>query len=175
MKKIIAFAGSTSRTSINKQLVTYAAQLVSNAEYEILDMNDYSMPLFSVDEEKKGYPDATDRLKAKFLSADGFIVSLAEHNGSFASAYKNTIDWLSRVERKMFHDKPMLLMATSPGGRGGMLVLENAKTYYPRLGAQVVADFSLPSFNENFVDGNVVDKELNAQLAQKVQMLENHL
>ena len=40
MKKIIAFGGSTSQTSINKQLATYAAHLFSNAEVEVLDLND---------------------------------------------------------------------------------------------------------------------------------------
>ena len=52
MKKIIAFAGSSSRNSINKQLATYAANLFQNVEVEILDLNDYEMPVFSVDKEK---------------------------------------------------------------------------------------------------------------------------
>ena len=37
MKKIIAFGGSSSRNSINKQLATYTANLFQNAEVEILD------------------------------------------------------------------------------------------------------------------------------------------
>ena len=173
--KIIAFAGSTSSTSITKQLATYASELLKNATYEVLDMNDYQMPLYSIDAEKDGFPDAVDQLNAKFKSADGFIVSLAEHNGSYAAAYKNTIDWLSRVERNMFNDKPMLLMATSPGGRGGAGVLGAAKLYYPHAGAKIVADFSLPKFYDNFVDGKLTNEELNAALTEKVQVLENSL
>ena len=46
MRKIIAFAGSSSKTSINKQLVTYAANLFENASVEVLDLNDYEMPYF---------------------------------------------------------------------------------------------------------------------------------
>ena len=41
-------------------------------------------------------------------------------------------------------------MATSPGGRGGATVLEIAKNAFPRYGANVLATFSLPSFNDNF-------------------------
>ena len=51
--KIIAFAGSNSHNSINKKLATYAACLFENAELEVLDLNDYEMPLFSVDIEAK--------------------------------------------------------------------------------------------------------------------------
>ena len=147
MKKIIAFAGSTSSTSINKQLVTYTSSLLNNLEVEILDMNDYKTLLYSTDEEQNGFPENMIELSKKLSSYDGFIISLAEHNGSYASAYKNTIDWLSRIERKVFYDKPMLLMAASPGGRGGASVLEAAKTYYPHLGAQIVSTFSLPGFS----------------------------
>jgi len=49
--KLLAFAGSSSKHSINKQLATYAASLFTNVETEILDLNDYELPLFSVDRE----------------------------------------------------------------------------------------------------------------------------
>lgn len=51
--KIIAFAASSSRNSINKQLVTYAASLYAGAEVEVLDLNQYELPLFSVDKEQE--------------------------------------------------------------------------------------------------------------------------
>ena len=50
--KIVAFAGSSSKESINKKLVTYVAEQFPNVEKEILDLNDYEMPIFSVDREK---------------------------------------------------------------------------------------------------------------------------
>ena len=52
-KKIIAFGGSSSKNSINKQLATYAAHLFQSVEVEVLDLNDYEMPVFSVDKEKE--------------------------------------------------------------------------------------------------------------------------
>ena len=175
MKKIIALAGSTSSTSINKQSVTYATTLLNDAEIEILDMNDFQVRIFSVDEEKKGFPDLIRELKDIFYSADGFMISLAEHNGSYASAYKNTIDWVSRLERKVFNNKPMLLMAASPGARGGVSVLGDARAYYPNLGANIVAEFSLPKFSENFADGTLTNEELNALLKEAVSTFEGSL
>ena len=79
MKHIIAFAGSNSKTSINKQLATYAASLVEGAEVEILDINDYEMPIFSQDrEEKLGQPELAQQFFAKLGAADGIIISFAE-------------------------------------------------------------------------------------------------
>ncbi len=47
--KILAFAASSSSASINKKLATYAANLVAQAEVEVLDINNYEMPIFSED------------------------------------------------------------------------------------------------------------------------------
>ena len=52
-KKIIAFGASSSKSSINKQLATYTANQFQTASVEILDLNDYEMPIFSVDKEKE--------------------------------------------------------------------------------------------------------------------------
>lgn len=175
MKKIIAFAGSTSSTSINKQLVIYASKQLEDVIYEVIDMNDYLAPLFSEDEEKNGFPTSIKLLREKIESADGFIISLAEHNGSYAAAYKNTYDWLSRIERSIFNHKPMLLMASSPGGRGGSGVLASAKASYPHAGAIIVADFSLPNFYDNFKDGGIIDEELNSTLKKIVTIFESSL
>ena len=38
MKNIIAFAGSNSENSINKQLVTYVANQVKDVEIKVLDL-----------------------------------------------------------------------------------------------------------------------------------------
>ncbi len=49
-KKVIAFGASNSSRSINKKLVTYTSGLLDGADVEILDLNDYELPLFSVDQ-----------------------------------------------------------------------------------------------------------------------------
>ena len=167
--KIIAFAGSNSSTSINKKLVTYAASLFNNDIVEILDLNDYELPLFSVDREKVlGQPKLAIDFLSKMESADAILLSLPENNGNYSSAFKNHFDWMSRIRKDVFQDKPMLLMATSPGGRGGQSVLEIAQSNLPRYGGNIKAVFSLPSFNQNFdVESNKISNaELDSQLRQ---------
>jgi chromate reductase len=169
--KIIAFGGSPSENSINKKLATYAAHLFKNAEVEVLDLNDFEMPLFSVDIEKNiGQHELAKAFLAKMEEADFLVVSLAENNGNYSAAFKNVFDWCSRITVKVFKEKPMLLMATSPGGRGGASVLEIAKNAFPRYGANIKATFSLPGFNDNFdvENGRISNPELDKQLKEIV-------
>lgn len=165
MKKIIAFAGSSSQNSINKKLATYAAHLFQNTSVEVLDLNDYEMPIYSTDREKEnGVPQLAIDFFTKITQADIVVVSLAEHNGAYTTAFKNVFDWVSRHNNKLFQQKPVLLLATSPGPRGGMGVLEIAKDRFPRHDAQLIGAFSLPSFNDNFQDGKISNPELDFEL-----------
>ena len=174
MKKIIAFGGSSSKNSINKQLATYAANLFQNVEVEILDLNDYEMPVFSVDKEKEnGIHNLAHDFFAKIGTADFIVLSLAEHNGAYSSAFKNTLDWASRINAKTFQQKPMLLLATSPGARGGSSVLDIATKRFPFQGAEVKGSFSLPTFYENFdVVNGIINPELKNQLLEIVNSIE---
>ncbi len=149
--KIIAFGASPSSNSINRKLATYAANLFENAEVEVLDMNDYHMPLFSVDVEKIiGQHQLAHAFLNKIASGDFLVVSMAENNSNYSAAFKNIFDWASRITGKVFQNKPMLLMATSDGKRGGLNVLKISSEHFPRYGADIKATFSLPSFYENF-------------------------
>lgn len=170
MKKIITIAGSNSNKSINKSLISYTAKLLENVDVISIDLNDYVLPIYSVDfEVENGIPRAVKRLDELLSTADGFIISLAEHNGSYAAVFKNTIDWLSRVSMKVWKEKPMLLMATSPGSRGGATVLQSASTYFPFMGASIIETFSMPSFYDNFNNGEIIDDQWKEEIRNKVQ------
>jgi NAD(P)H-dependent FMN reductase len=176
MKKVIAFAGSNSKTSINKALVTYAASLVSNATVEILDLNDFELPIYSPEIEKEsGIPENAKQFLEGIRAADGILLSLAEHNGTYSAVFKNLFDWMSRIEAKTFLGTPMLLMATSPGARGGLSVLNAAQDRFPRHNASVVEVFSLPSFGNHFSEGKITDNSLHQELSGKIKTFENSL
>ena len=173
-KKIIAFGASSSKQSINKQLATFAANQFQNASVEILDLNDYEMPIFSVDKQAENgiHPLAHD-FYAKIGSADLIVISFAEHNGNFSSAFKNVLDWSSRINAKTFQEKPILLLATSPGARGGSSVLDIANKRFPFQGGIVKGSFSLPSFYENFdAEKGITKEDLKNQLMGIVNSIE---
>ena len=176
MKNIIAFAGSNSADSINKKLAVYASTLADNVDVSILDLNDFKMPMYSKQlEASEGFPDKAELFLKHIKNTDGIIVSLAEYNGAYTSVFKNLFDWMSRIEAKTFCKKPMLLMATSPGGRGGQSVLDMASDRFPRHDADIVGKFSLPSFDSNFKEGKVINEELNNALIEQVELFKSKL
>jgi NAD(P)H-dependent FMN reductase len=103
------------------------------------------------------------------------VVSLAEHNGAYSSAFKNAYDWLSRIEGKVWRNKPMILLSTSPGGRGGQTVLEIALEKFPRMGANIIGSMSFPSFYDNFKDDNIVDEALKIKILNMVSEFEKEI
>lgn len=163
-KRILVFGASTSRTSINQAFATFAASQLTDFDTQVVKLKDFDIPLFSVDKEKEdGFPDDIIHIKTMIQSADGIILSLAEHNGAYTAAFKNVFDWLSRLEGKAWDNKPMLLLSTSPGGRGGSSVMEIATKRFPFNGGNVISTFSLPGYHKNFSPENgVLDEELDA-------------
>ena len=80
---------------------------------------------------------------------------------------------MSRINGKTFQEKPMLLLATSPGARGGSSVLEMANKRFPFQGGVVKGSFSLPNFNDNFdAEKGITNEELNKQLVEIVNSIE---
>ena len=166
MKKLLVIGGSNNPQSINRTFATYAASLVPGAEAMVLDLRNYSLPLYSPDLEKAtGIPEAAKKFVAQIAACDGIVISLAEYNGSYTPAFKNLFDWGTRHQPKIWAQKPMLLLSTSPGGRAAMDVRSAAKSRFPHLGGNIIADFGLPSFQDNFKEGEgITDTLLAAEL-----------
>ena len=174
MRKIITFGASSSKTSINKQLAIYTANQFQNSEVTLLDLNDYEMPIYSVDKEKElGIPQLAHDFFNKLGSADLIIISFAEHNGVYSTAFKNIFDWISRIDGNTFQEKEMLLLSTSPGPRGGSTVLEIAKNRFPFQGGIVKGSFSLPNFNDNFnAEKGITNEDLKNALLKNIKSIE---
>jgi NAD(P)H-dependent FMN reductase len=56
---------------------------------------------------------------------------------------KNIFDWCTRIHKRSFSEQTHVIVGNSPGGRGGITVLELAKGTFPRFGAEVKGSFSL--------------------------------
>ncbi len=167
--KILAFAASNSSTSINQQLALYVAGRVPGTEVETLDLNDYEMPIFSEQRERRsGQPPEAQAFYNKLGAADALVIGFAEHNGTYTAAWKNLLDWTSRIDRRFFQQKPALYLSTSPGGGGAQSVLEQATASAPHFGADVVASVSVPRFHDSY-DGSrdcILDAAVERELAQ---------
>ena len=172
--KILAFGASNSKTSINKALARFTATLVPHAEIQVLDLSDYNLPIFSEDLEKEiGRPPAAKEFFEMIGSADAVIVSFAEHNGSYSAAYKNLFDWASRIDQKVFQDKPTVFLATSPGPGGAGSVLASAKGSARFFGVDLKAAVSVANFYEVFdaQTGRVTEPNVLADLTDAATAL----
>tara|TARA_B100000927_G_scaffold66047_1_gene52097 strand:- start:5164 stop:5697 length:534 start_codon:yes stop_codon:yes gene_type:complete len=170
MSKILAFGASSSKKSINKKLAVFVASCIPNADVNILDLNDYEMPIYSIDRENAdGIPDLAHRFKQQFKNSDAVVISFAEHNASYTSAFKNIFDWISRIDKNVWHNKPMFLLATSTGANGAVIVLEAAFSRISRQNTNHISTFSLPNFNENFNDNlGITDPKLKSIFESKI-------
>lgn len=178
--KILAFAASNSSASINKKLVTSVVKYFKETvdEIRIIDLNDFEMPLFSQDiQNNKGIPQRAYSFMEVIDWADFIIISFAEHNGNYSVAYKNIIDWVSRIAPgNIFKNKPIFMMATSNGKRGGQSALDIAKNRMPFDKGNVIDTFSLPEFSVNFEDGKGVTNILHrSTLESKVRKIKRTL
>ncbi|MCB9030246.1 MAG: NAD(P)H-dependent oxidoreductase [Deltaproteobacteria bacterium] len=150
MKKILAFSGSPSSNSINHKLVEAAVALLDGVDATVIRLSDFELPFYSADIEEDGYPTGVEKLKELFLSHDGFLISSPEYNGMMPAMLKNVIDWVSRVQKPIFNDKPIMLMSASPGERGGMTNHDNMKSLMNWWGGKVEGSYMLGKFHEHF-------------------------
>lgn len=177
MKKIVAFGASNSYHSINKKLADFTARQVKGALVETIDLNDIDLPIYHPDLQKiNGIPEQAIDFKQRLNAADGIVISFAEYNGTYTTVFKNIFDWISVIEKDIWHHKPMFLLATSPGPRGAIQVLEMAHLRISRANNNSVEKFSLPSFNDNFDsrDG-ILDSTLKAAFEKSLAAFERAL
>lgn len=173
MKKILAIGASNSSKSINTAFATYIAGQLQDTEVTVFDWSEFVLPLFGVDLEIEiGVPKNAQKFNKLIESSDAIVISLAEHNGLPTAAFKNLWDWTSRINAKFWADKPMFLAAASPGGRGGASVLSVCKNAFPHFGGNIIVDFSLPKFNDNFKEGNLINVDLKADLDSKIKVFQ---
>ena len=175
--KIIALGASSSRKSINKELATYAATQFSGAQVEVVDINHFPLPMFSVDlEQEQGQQQHAARFTEKLAEADLLIVSLAEHNGSYTAAFKNLFDWASRVKLRLFEGPKMWLLSAATGKGGGKAVMESAVQRFPKHGAEIICTFSFPEFYVNYLPAKgIVDENLKIEFNNQVDSIREEL
>ena len=145
--KVLAFAGSARRDSLNKKLARAAAEHARHAGLDVtwVDLRDYPMPLYDGDlETESGIPDSARKLRGLLDEHQGLIVVSPEYNSFITPLMKNTLDWLSRAETDdepslaAFRGKVAGLVSASPGRLGGMRSLIHLRAILSNLGMHVV-------------------------------------
>lgn len=173
MKKILVFAGSTRKESVNKKLAAVAADAAraAGAEVTLIDLADFSAPVYDGDlEAGEGIPKTMRDLKALIVSHDGMIIVTPEYNGCVPPVLVNSLDWASRPEGDeagcaAFVGKKVAIAAASPGGLGGIRVIPRLRDFLSELGAVTVPGFvTLPGAFSAFDESGKLINETTAAM-----------
>lgn len=147
MAKLLFFAGSARKESMNKKLAKLAADMAQEAGAQVthIDLKDFEMPLYDGDvEAQNGIPENAKKLKQLFVEHDGFFIASPEYNSSMPPLLKNTLDWISRPHEEneasliAFTGKIAALGAVSPGRLGGLRGLVSLRMMLGNIGVTVV-------------------------------------
>ena len=163
MAKLLFFAGSARKESMNKKLAKLAADMAQDAGAQVthIDLKDFEMPLYDGDvEAQNGIPENAKKLKQLFVEHDGFFIASPEYNSSMPPLLKNTLDWISRPHEEneasliAFNGKIAALGAVSPGGLGGLRGLVPLRMMLGNIGvtvvpSQVAIGSGFQAFDEN--------------------------
>jgi NAD(P)H-dependent FMN reductase len=183
--RVLVFAGSARRESLNKKLarVATAEALALGAEATFVDLDDYPLPVYHGDlEAAEGMPANAMRLRALFMSHHALAIASPENNQSITALLKNTIDWLSRSigdgkgdnsGLAPYRGKVAALLAASPGPFGGVRHLPHLRQSLAGLGVLVLGtQFALAHADEAFGEAGELK---DARAARSVKSLVGEL
>lgn len=175
--RILCFAGSLRRDSVNKRLARLGMQAVqdSGGEATFIDLRDYAMPIYDGDiETQDGLPENAVKLKKLFNEHQGLIIASPEYNSSISAALKNAIDWVSRPqpgEKQLgcFDGKVAALLAASPGALGGLRGLVTLRSILGNIKVIVLPDqLAISKANEAFNDDGSLKDEKQAAAVKAI-------
>jgi chromate reductase, NAD(P)H dehydrogenase (quinone) len=171
--RLLAFAASLRRGSVNRGLLSVAVELASGggADVDVAEFAEFDMPLFNHDVlDASGYPPGAQELARRVLVADGMLIASPEYNYSLPGTLKNAIDWVSRMRPMPFRGRSAFLMAASGGLFGGIRGLWQLRIPLEGCGVVVYPDmFPLSNAREAFDDdGGLKDSRVKDRLGRMV-------
>jgi NAD(P)H-dependent FMN reductase len=139
--RILAFAGSARRDSLNRKFLAVAvgAARAAGCDVTVADLNELVLPLYHGDlEEKEGMPPNAVKLIGLITSHQGLLIASPEYNSMITPLLKNTIDWCTRGEDNPFEGKVAAVISASPGPLGAVRSLVMAQLLLLKLECHVV-------------------------------------
>ena len=132
--KLLLIAGSARNGALSVKLRDAARHVaeVAGAETSVLDLRALALPLYDGDiEAAQGVPAGATTLRDAIAAHDAIVIVTPEYNGFPTPLVINAFDWLSRLKDGLAAtaDKPVALLASSPGALGGLRALNSLRQY----------------------------------------------
>ena len=185
MARVLVFAGSARRESLNKKLARVAADAVRAAggEATLIDLDDYPIAVYHGDlEAEQGMPENARKLRELVMAHEALLVASPENNASVSSLLKNVLDWLSRsigagkgADNGLapWRGKVAGMMTATPGQYGGVRGLPHLRQIFGSLGVIVLpTQVQLGHADEAFDDlGKLRDAKMQHAVDKLAQAL----
>jgi NAD(P)H-dependent FMN reductase len=171
--RILAFAASLRKGSLNRRLLELSASIAreAGAEVDIAAFREFEMPMYDADvDREQGLPPGGLELASRLKTADALLLTVPEYNYSIPGTLKNAIDWVSRVRPMPWRGKSVYLMSAAPSPMGGIRGLWQTRIPLEGCGALVFPDmFALPHADKAFAaDGGLHDAALLERLRKEI-------
>lgn len=171
--RLLAFAASLKRESLNRKLINLAVELAREAQVEVdlAEFREFDMPLYDADlQNSAGFPEGTRELARRIEAVDGLMIASPEYNYSLPGTLKNAIDWVSRMKPMPLRGKHGVLLAASTSLVGGIRGLWALRVPLEGLGVMLLPDmFALAQAPQAFDEhGKLKDPELQERLRKLV-------
>ncbi|MFP4078177.1 MAG: NADPH-dependent FMN reductase [Candidatus Izemoplasmataceae bacterium] len=163
--------GSTREGRVSPQVgdwVKKKADQLGSADYEIVDIKDYNLPLLGTSDDTSG----VERYNQKLAELDGFLFIVQEYNHSMSAALKNAMDSAKEVWFKKAAG------IVSYGSGGGVRAAEHLRAVLSELRMTHVRTHPLLSLFDdfenfsNFKPRDIHDENLQALFEELEQLTE---
>jgi azobenzene reductase len=172
--RLVLVCGSIREGSYTRELLK---QIIKNldktvCEIDLIDFREIPLPFFDGSLENRAL---AKPFVQKIIEADGLIIASPEYHNSFSGVLKNAFDF---VTSEHIGNKPIAIMATAGGGKGGINCLNGMRTFLRGLYGLVLTEqiiFDNSDFNENLECVNKGSLQKAIDLAQRVISVSNLL
>jgi NAD(P)H-dependent FMN reductase len=171
--KLLLIAGSARSGALSVKLRDAARVIAESAgaETSVLDLRELALPLYDGDiEAAQGVPAGAATLRDAIREHDALVIVTPEYNGFPTPLVINAFDWLSRLKDGLAAtaDKPVALLASSPGALGGLRALNYLRQYLQMAFQMIVVpqQQAVSRAHEAFAaDGALADAKAAAMLS----------
>ena len=171
--KLLLIAGSARNGAWSVKLRDAARAIAEAAgtQTSVLDLRELSLPLYDGDiEAGQGVPAGAAALRDAIREHDALVIVTPEYNGFPTPLVINAFDWLSRLKDGLAAttDKPVALLASSPGALGGLRAMNTLRLYLQMAFQMIVVpqQQAVSRAHEAFAaDGTLADAKAAAMLS----------
>ena len=135
--KVLGICGSLRKASLSMAALRACKELAP-AGLSISFASIGDIPMYNQDVFDAGVPEPAKRFYAEIAAADGVLIATPEYNFSLPAALKNAIDWVSKMPKQPFENKPIAVFSASQGPLGGARVQYDVRRILGQLWGHVL-------------------------------------